>query len=598
MNPVYYFISALTISYLLIPAVKRIAERYNYFSHPDTDRWHKTPTPLFGGVAIYLAFIGTTLFFNLYHKEAITPFLNLLICSTLIFLLGLIDDIKKLPPQIKLVGQIIISAIAVFLGLQIEIITNPLISIPLTIFWFIAITNAFNLIDNMDGLSSGIAFISSIILFVFSFISGNTMLMYLTASIAGATLGFLRYNFNPAQIFMGDSGSMFLGFSLASVALMGTWQEASNLAVTLIIPVTVLAVPIFDTTLVTVVRRLKGIPVSQGGKDHTSHRLVMLGLSERKAVLILYGISVFFGLLAVTGFYLNIYITLLIVIIAMVILFFFGMFLGQIEVYERVSEEEYRTSDIEHKKNVTLIDVFLLNKKRLAEIFIDLILIIVAYFSAHLIRFEGVITSDILNVIKYSLPIIIISKFSMFYFFGLYRGEWRYIGIYDLISILKAVSLGSIVSIVAMVYFTRFSGLSRAVFVIDWMITLLLIGGARVSLRLFREYFSGIAQRKGKRILIYGAGDGGYLLLRELKNNSRLNYNPVGFIDDDRAKVGKNIYGIPVLGTRSDIADIIKEKDIEEVIIAMPSVSDDKIDDVYKLCKEMNVVYNRMASII
>src|SRR5690348_14676119 len=288
--------ASFVLALLLTPLVRAFARRVGMVAVPKTDRWHKKPTAMLGGTvmwltvgACYIAFIGHTT----YGKW-------ILLASTLLFAVGLVDDLIHIKPYQKLIGQILGSAYVVYYGLSLPWTGSVLLNMALAIFWLIGITNAINLLDNMDGLASGIAIIAAGFLSLSFVNSGQFTEALILLVFAAALLGFLVYNSNPASIFMGDCGSMFVGFFLASSALINVngGRSRSFLPV-LAVPILVLFIPIFDTTFVTVLRKLSGRAASQGGRDHTSHRLVALGMSERNAVLMLYSFAVLSGFLAV-----------------------------------------------------------------------------------------------------------------------------------------------------------------------------------------------------------------------------------------------------------------------------------------------------------
>jgi UDP-GlcNAc:undecaprenyl-phosphate GlcNAc-1-phosphate transferase len=275
----------------------------------------------------------------------------------------------------------------------------------------------------------------------------------------------------------------------------------------------------------------------------------------------------------------------------LVCLLFFGIFLGGIRVYAEQTKKTFQQE--------SLINSVILYKKQILQILVDIIVISIAYVAAYLLRYEGVLSEYNLVFIETTLPILILIKISLFSLFGLYRGEWRYIGINDMIQVFKSVSLSTLICIAIIFTLYRFEGYSRAVFLIDYALTLLMVGGARVFIRVFREYFSAVVDESGKLpILIVGAGDGGELLLREIKNNSEINFKPIGFVDDDLNKRNKTIHGLKVLGTRDDIPLIIKEKGIKKVIVSILSAESDEINGILEICKDANVAYERMKPII
>ncbi|MDP1852886.1 MAG: hypothetical protein Q8L26_01565, partial [Candidatus Omnitrophota bacterium] len=332
--------------------------------------------------------------------------------------------------------------------------------------------------------------------------------MVISLVIAGTCLGFLRYNFNPASIFMGDCGSMFLGYTIGALSITGTYQHASNLVVTMAVPVLIVAIPIFDTMLVTVMRKLTGRAVSQGGKDHISHRLVLLGLSEKQAVLLLYFLSLITGIIAIVYPHFNLYMIIVVGALVLVGLFSLGIFLGDAKVYSK-EEMELAREKIMGKNSNVVFDTTIFYKRQVVEILIDFILVTVAYISAYLLRFEGTVSEQNTHLIAKSLPILLLAQLVSFYYVGLYKKMWRYIGLSDVGSIIRAVTMGTLITVVILVLNWRFSGYSRAVFVIYWMAAIGLVTGVRLALRLFREHFAEIQKSKGKRVLIFGAGDAG-----------------------------------------------------------------------------------------
>lgn len=589
------FSISFLISFILTPFIKFIATQLSIVARPKEDRWHKKAVPLLGGVAIYTAFLVCYLLFVEKTKEN----LGLVVGASAVFILGVIDDIRGLTPQNKLIGQIICASLAtVIFGMMIRIIPFPVLAVPLTILWIVAITNAFNLLDNMDGLSAGVAAVASLTLFACSMVLHNYQAALASIILAGATVGFLPHNFYPAKIFMGDCGAMFLGFTLASLTILGTWKEASHLFIVLFAPVLVLAVPIFDTAFVAITRKMNGRAVSKGGKDHTSHRLVFLGLPEKRAVLSLYVISALFGITAVASLYLKIYVSAIIIALLFILFLVFGMTLGQAPPFKRRQLNAATDEDIRYYKNESeLIEAIVKYKRAIFEVICDFCLICIAYLSSYIIRYEGTIDYFNFGLIAKSLPILIVVKLSAFFVAGVYGNIWRYIGLTDLLNIVKGVALGSAVSVIIILTAFRFEGFSRMIFVLDAMILLILMSAVRIAFRLFREHIFFSFETRGRNILIMGAGDAGDAFLREIRKNKALNYRPVGFIDDDISKLGRTIQGIKVLGTRQDIPSLVKEKAIAEVVIAIPSADEKTIGDIEAVCRESGAEYRQIDGI-
>ncbi|MFC1591198.1 hypothetical protein ACFL43_01605 [Thermodesulfobacteriota bacterium] len=571
------FVSALALSALVTPLVRSVAMRRGAVVAPRQDRWHTTATPVLGGIAIYVSFTAVLL-----ATAGLEPHtLLLLACGTLVFAIGLLDDLRGLTPQVKFIGQIAVAALLIAMGTVVEIIPWPVVAYPVTFVWIVGLTNAFNLIDNMDGLSAGIAAISSLALFVFSLPYGNDLVALQSLVLAGAAIGFLFYNFNPARIFMGDCGSMFLGFTLAALSISGTWKHASSLFVTLLLPVLLLSIPIFDTAFVTFTRKLRGQPISQGGKDHISHRLVALGFSERKTVLILYAVSAVFALGTLFFNKINPVAFVLVALVFCLGLLYFGIFLGSSGT--RVTGG----APIPVSRN-RQVKAFLVNAQRFVEIFVDLVLIAAAYFAAYLIRFEGGLPDLQLDYFMQTLPIVIVVKVLAFYYFGLYQTMWRHVGVRDFVNIVKGVFISALIIVVIILMYARFQYFSRTVFVVDAMLTLLLVSGAHFSLRILREYLEG-QPLGGKRVLLIGAGDAGEMALREIRNNPGMKYHVAGFLDDDSFKQKRKIHSVPVLGKIEDIGRVAQQTGVREAFVAIPSLSADGVSRIMALCRSSNV---------
>jgi UDP-GlcNAc:undecaprenyl-phosphate GlcNAc-1-phosphate transferase len=589
MTAIIGALGALILSLAFTPLIAWASRRCGYVVPPCEDRWHEKPTAMFGGVGIFLAVMIPFAALHDYDPGI----LFVLAGATIVFGLGIVDDLYHVQPYTKLVVQIAAASLVTFGALDIAPEGWTLLLIPLAIFWLVALTNAFNLLDNMDGLSSGTACIAAFFLFVIAYSMQSWTVVLCAALLFGSTLGFLVYNFHPARIFMGDSGSMFLGFTLAALAMKGSWEQATNLGLIVLIPVLVLAVPIFDTTFVTLVRWMNGRAISEGGRDHTSHRLVAFGLSQRKTVALFYLISLVCGSIALLGVWYNALLPSLLGTIVVLVCVFFGMFLSGIVTYGTESEVRERAG----AGRGMVLDIFLMHKRRILEVLVDVVLICLAYVTSFVIRFDGGIPPDHYRVLVQSLQVILPLKLLVFASFGLYSGIWRYVGMRDLIAIIKAVSLSSVLAIAAMTMLFRFELLPRSAFVIDWMALLLLVAGVRFLIRGIREYLFGLSDTKGKRVAIVGAGDAGEIVLRELRNNARLQYVPVGFFDDDPLKQGRRIHGVPILGGRDTIVATVERLGIDQIMVAVPSARPASLAEIIRVCESTGVPVTVMPSL-
>jgi len=297
---------ALALSLAATPLVKRLAVRVGAIDDPtDARRAHTVPTPRLGGLAIFIGFLLSVLLL----AEITLQVRGILIGAIIIVALGVLDDIYSLKAYVKFAVQIAAALVAVFHGVQIEIFSNPFVfsaadyvflgvlSIPITVFWIVGITNSVNLIDGLDGLAAGISTISSVVVLVIALMVADTNVAIIMAALAGACIGFLPYNFNPAKIFMGDTGALLLGFVLATVSIIGLFKFYA--VVSFAAPLLVLAVPLFDTSFAFFRRIFSGKNPLMPDRGHFHHRLIDLGLSQKQAVVVLYTISALLGLVAV-----------------------------------------------------------------------------------------------------------------------------------------------------------------------------------------------------------------------------------------------------------------------------------------------------------
>ncbi len=292
------FVGVLLLAVAGTPLARKLGLRLNTVDQPDpTRKVHTIPTPRLGGVAIFLSTLVVTLLLG--ERYNVSQLAGILIGATLMSFMGFWDDRFSLHASVKLVGQFIALGLLVITGVSISVLPHPVLNLLATALWVVGITNAFNLLDNMDGLSGGIAAIAAAHFALMCAFTGQYLVGALSIAVMAACIGFLIYNWTPATIFMGDSGALFLGFVLATIGIKVDFPLNTPI-VTWMIPILVLAVPIFDTTLVTISRLKRGLnPLTTPGVDHTSHRLTYAGLTRREAVLVLYTVAFVVGLVAI-----------------------------------------------------------------------------------------------------------------------------------------------------------------------------------------------------------------------------------------------------------------------------------------------------------
>jgi UDP-GlcNAc:undecaprenyl-phosphate GlcNAc-1-phosphate transferase len=382
---------------------------------------------------------------------------------------------------------------------------------------------------------------------------------------------------------MGDGGSLFLG-GVLSLLTLHTQGQASNILSVVTLPTLILLVPIFDTLLVTFTRILRGQAISQGGRDHTSHRLVVLGLTESKAVLLLYLMAAISGataLLIESFSY-----TLSLALVPLVILSFalFTAYLAQVEI---VAEEQGRKRAAERK--LTTLLVTLTYKRRLFEIVLDFFLIVSAYYLAFALRFDFAMDERITALYLASIPVVLAATYSAFFFCGVYRGVWRYTDLEDLLRLAKGVAGGTLLTVAGVFLFSHFAGYSPTVFILYALLLFLSMTGSRLSFRLFTLL---VARPRLKQVpvLIYGADDEGEIIVRECHKNPRLDYLPLGFLDDDLRKQGGEILGLPVLGGVEQLATVLEQKKVQGLIVASPGIlANGSTEKLRVLCHKKNV---------
>jgi UDP-GlcNAc:undecaprenyl-phosphate GlcNAc-1-phosphate transferase len=588
------FLLGLVLALGLVPVCRLVAGRLGFVARPREDRWHRRPVALFGGIGIAASvFISAGVF----HLVGELPVL--IITAALTFGVGLVDDIVVLKPSTKLVAQIALASVLLFFDYHLNWLNSSTLDSLLTLVWIVGLTNAFNLLDNMDGLCAGVALIVGVALLI-DLLPGAAgtravfEVRYL-ATLLGATAGFLFYNWHPATIFMGDSGTLLIGFSIAAVALSSGHQPGRSDVLSIVAaPVLVMLIPIFDTTLVTLSRWVSGRRASDGGRDHSSHRLVAIGLSERRAVALLCLLAAIGGALGVAIDYLSHSWSSWAILAAVVFLIgmiLFAVYLSGIRVYEDDAIPKDRASD----GDITPILVEFMYKRRVAEVLLDFCLVTVCYYAAYRMRFEDPeeFMKNFATFLR-SLPVVLAAQMIAFFAVGVYRGIWRHFGMSDTITVAKAVFLGAVCAQLVILYAYRFFAYSRAVFAIYGLLLLTAVTVSRASFRLVGEFMRR-QKRTGRRVVIYGAGDGGSVVLRELlSSGSADDARLVGFIDDDPRKAGNRVAGYPVLGGYSALSVLVKAASVDAVVISARRIPAERLHNIETLCSESGVRLSRL----
>jgi len=567
-------VAALPVSFATIWAALRSPLARRLSAAPRDDRWHERATPLVGGVGIIAGLYAGSLLALAVGLEPSSELWGVLGGCALLFLAGFVDDLVALPAWAKVGVQIGAATIALTSGLTVELVGADWIAVPLGVLWLVGMTNAFNLLDNMDGLAATLAAIAAGY-FALDAVSvhPNDTVLALSLSLALACVGFLRFNLRvrgSAEAFMGDSGSQVLGFAVASFGLLSSYKVAGSTAATLLLPILILAVPILDTTLVTVVRLLEGRPIHQGGRDHASHRLVYHGLSEKRSVVLLALVAAALGGTSFAYTVLNdTLVTLFGVLVTFALLVQFASFLSDVD-----------------RSGRTATTFFALHRRRFVEVVVDFALICAAFLAAYLLRVQGEGTINQRFIFTTALPILLAARYLAFIPFGLYRGVWRYAGARDAGAVVAAVACSEFVAFGVLAATRDLGDFPKSVFVIDALICAALIGVSRFWERAAARGLSSfrIARR---RTVIVGAGRGGRSLLRELRETP--GEQVVGFVDDDATLRRRRLQGVPVLGTTADTPRVLAHAKPDTVLVTIPDAPRAVLDAVVDACTDAGV---------
>jgi len=555
---------------------------------PTGARWHDHVTPLFGGVGIAAGLLaGVLLALAVGVVEPTWLLAGIVAGCGLVFVAGLLDDVRHLSPVAKLVAQFGAAAIAIAAGLRVELVSNDVLGVVIALVWLVGITNAFNLLDNMDGLAATLATVACLYFAIdAATVHENDLVLVLALSLAFACLGFLPFNLRPgdrARVFMGDSGSQLLGFLLAVLGLAASWTTAGTTIATMLLPLLVLAIPILDTTLVTIRRLAERRPVTQGGKDHTSHRLVYYGLSETRAVVLLALIGVALG---ATGVAYNVLdrpaVTALGVLATFALLVQFGSFLAELSENERLG----RPGDTSLRHAITV------QPRRLIELAVDGLLVGCTLLAVYLLFVDERGTELQRGTFLAVLPILLGTTYVVYVVGGVYRRVWRFATARDLamIAVASLVATGAAWAIVAA---TRDLGdFPREIFPVYAVAAAVLAVISRALVRFVPA--AGGADDSRTRVLVLGAGNAGKGFVRALRPSEEVQV--VGFLDDNPRLHRRRVQGVPVLGTTDDAAAVLTATAADELVITILDVSADRLASLIDACETAGVGHRVVAS--
>ena len=593
----------------LTPVARWLALRIGAVDVPGERRIHRQTTARFGGLAIFASMIvGALLAASIdpFVAGALLPHsrqaLVLVAGVSAILVIGIVDDLRGLGAPLKLVLEIAIAIAIAACGYRIESlggVSLGWIEVPVTVAWLVAVTNAFNMIDGLDGLAAGVGAMVTATLFLLSLYLGNVGAALILALLGGALLGFLPYNFFPARIFLGDSGSLFVGFVLALTAVVTSNKLSTFVAV--LVPVLALGLPIAELIVTTLRRMLRVLMVRSTSKeeryrfhmlgrprlftadrDHIHHRLLSRGLTQRSAVLILYG-----GCLSLCAGAFG-----LVVLRAPGQAFLTSAVgVASIVGISRLGYKEFRPL-----RNGLLLPVFdsAVFARRLVQALLDLGFIVIAFVSAYLIEHQGALTLATRGELSSFVPLVAIVQIASFGITHLYRRPYHYEGVADLLAVLRALALAvianaGVTAVAAHLWGVRYPGLG--VIIIDAYLLATMVLGARVAYRVLDHLFKS-EHPVGSRVLIHGTGSGGALAFAEIKSNPSLNMTVVGFVDEGRDQWTMTWKGVPVYDPR-DLESLIVDKKFDGLVLSNASLEGDQLQEMIRRCARAGIPVRR-----
>ncbi len=599
------FFIPLFLSLILTPFVIRFANYIGAIDKPDERKIHKSPIPRMGGLAPFISFISTvSIIYFLSPVSKLTTYMsswNWMMAAFSLFiilLLGICDDIWILKPGQKFFVQLVAGTLVYFAGFRFSSFNLPFstsaielgfFSYPLTVIWVIGITNAFNLIDGLDGLASGIAAISCMTVAAIAILHHDITITIISIALAGSLIGFLKYNFNPAKIFLGDSGSLFLGFILAFLSLQSSTKGST--AFSILIPILALGVPVLDTLMAMLRRMLKWFLPEQKLKSsafgklhsmflpdrrHIHHQLLAQGLSQREAVMVLYFVSLAFGACAflITAGSIN----------SSFIIIGVGIFAAS-------AARKLGYKEMSVIKNGILLRVYCFTflKHSIIQIFIDSISVFVAFFISVWLITPANLFQQGLRYFAFSMVVIGAIQLFAFVLGGLYKHTTPLLGLGDFIQIAKSALIAILITAGILNFFPLLSLSSylTVVILLDFYFLVTFIAGSRITFHTLNYIFNK-ESNNGKRILIYGADSKGLIALQALLNY-REEINPVGFLDDDPNLEGKYLNGYRIFGSHWCLEGLLRKNNIDEIIVANESINLNVYGRIKKIAGRFNI---------
>ncbi|MGB9672590.1 MAG: hypothetical protein ACPL3P_00475 [Anaerolineales bacterium] len=582
----WVYLAAFLLSLSVCFLIRKLLIAYGIFDLPKNDRWHKYAVPKFGGVGIFTATMIAWLIYIGWGKQWHDFPLGLLSGIILMFALGVVDDIKPMSPAAKLIGQISAASLVIYQGYTTLFFTprlgNTIIAqlpnIILTFIWLVGITNAINLLDNMDGLAGGIALIASGFLSYLFWKNQDYILFSLSLSLSGALTGFLVWNFPPAKLFMGDSGSQFLGFTLALLAI-ARQPQASNIFAVMGVPTLILLLPILDTSFVTITRLLRGESPMKGGRDHTSHRLIAFGLDDRHVLLVFYVIAMVCGISAMILESLDYDLSLVLIPLIIIVLMIFTAYLAGMKI--SAVDESHQKSPLP-----TWIVAFAI-RRNLLEVAFDFLLIAVSFYLAIFTKKFAVNLNAFADYLS-TLPLALLSAYASFYAVGIYRNLWRYLGTESIFNFGKASLISALIFGLLVHWLRATVEFPISTFLFFGISFFFVLIASRYSFKALDTFSARQRSNEFEPVWIYGSDLNVDFVIQWLLLHPQLKLKPIGIISDESYKVNKSIQGVRIVGSVSDLPTLTPTTEVQGLIIATSGINETTLQNLYEFCDKNN----------
>lgn len=602
----FLMLVAASSSLLLTRLVRQVAVRLGAVDQPDARKVHKVAIPRLGGVSVVFAVSLTLLVagFLGWIQGEIHEWTPVLLGGAIVFLIGFYDDVRPLPAGLKFMFQAAAAGMAIWCGARVDTLFalsgHPfnlgMFAVPLTFLWIVGLTNAFNLIDGLDGLAVGLGLIAALTGATIFFLGGSHSEGLLLLILSGALAGFLFYNFHPATIFLGDSGSQVIGYVFAVTTITGLQKGTTVLSV--IVPLLVFGLPIADT-LLSIARRAFRLKESHGShltfkermaltkfifkpdRDHVHHRLLAMGFHHRSAVLTLYALAAglsCLALLAVVAEYRNVGGILFAVVIA---------------TYIGIRKLDYE--EVAFRKIGRLLrwaEHMIFTRSSLL-VPLDVGLLTAAYWATFLLKYDELTAPAVIQWHVVAFPCVILIQMSVFVACGLYRRLSRIMDITDVLHVSAAVGIAVLLSHVLSVIYHPPAHVWRFFTIDGLFLEIILLGGRSTYRIMVHQRPKPEKVTHGERVLIYGAGRLGEWILRELLENHTLGLHAVGFIEDDPCRRGVAIHGLRVLGSSRELPRLLDEWKISAVIVSSKKIDAGRLASVISLCSKYQIAVLR-----